>query len=201
VTGVAQPRGTQAPVDTSWHEKARCNGADAKLFYHPEEERGSTRRARADAAKAVCRECPMRRICREQSLANREPYGTWGNLSEDERGLLLAGKPIQGPMHDHPRPARKQEIVKHPGKAPGLVRGCRDIPVTVKREWVVDPRVVTHVQELVAAGHKVQDIATAAGVTKDTVRSVAGGHETVSRRTSALLRAVRAVEQAKRVAA
>jgi hypothetical protein len=81
------------------------------------------------------------------------------------------------------------------------VRTCRDIPVTVKRGWVVDPRVVTHVQELVAAGHKIQDIATAAGVTKDTVRSVAGGHETVSRRTSALLRAVRAVEQAKRVAA
>jgi len=202
VTGVAQPRGTQAPVDTTWHHKGRCRDEDDTLFYHPEEERGSTRRARADAGKAICRECPVRLICREQSLANREQHGTWGGLSEDERGLLLAGKPIQGPMHDHPRPAPKQaRPAKHPGKAPGLVRTCRDIPVTVKRTWVVDPRVVAHVQELVAAGHKIQDIATAAGVTKDTVRSVAGGHETVSRRTSALLRAVRAVDQAKRVAA
>ena len=40
-----------------------------------------------------------------------------------------------------------------------------------------------------------------AGVTKDTGRSVARGSEIVTRRTSALLRAVRAVEQAKAVAA
>jgi WhiB family transcriptional regulator, redox-sensing transcriptional regulator len=205
MAGIAQPRGTTAPVDTTWHEKGLCRDADDTLFYHPEEERGSTRRARAEAAKAICRACPARLICREQSLANREQHGTWGGLSEDERGMLLAGKPIEGPLHDHPRPAPKQARPKTPVKATaaanGLVRTCRDIPVTVKRTRVADPRVVAHVQQLVAAGHKVQDIAQAAGVTKDTVRSVARGSEIVTRRTSALLRAVRPVEQARRVAA
>jgi WhiB family redox-sensing transcriptional regulator len=183
------------PTDTSWHELGRCHEEDDTLFYHPENERGSTRLARADAAKAVCRECPVRMVCREQSLANRESHGTWGGLSEDERSLLLAGKPIEGPLHDHPRLApvpRQKAAAKPRARTQGgsLVLTCRDIPITVKRSRVADPRVVAHVQQLVAAGHKVQEIALVAGVTTDTVRTVARGAQIVTRRTSALLRAV-----------
>jgi DNA-binding CsgD family transcriptional regulator len=65
----------------------------------------------------------------------------------------------------------------------------------VKRSRVADPRVVAHVQQLVAAGHTVQDIAQAAGLTTDTVRTVARGARIVTRRTSALLRAVQPARQ------
>lgn len=183
------------PTDTSWHDKGACTEADQPLFYHPENERGSTRLARANAAKAICRDCPIRQTCREQSLANRESHGTWGALSEDERSMLLAGNPIEGPLHDRPRlaPVPRQKAAAKPrprARRADLVLTCRDIPITVKRSRVADPRVVAHVQQLVAAGHKVQDIARAAGVTTDTVRSVARGAQIVTRRTSALLRAV-----------
>ena len=190
------------PTDTSWHDRGACTEADQPLFYHPENERGSTRLARANAAKAICRDCPIRQTCREQSLANRESHGTWGAISEDERTLLLAGKAIEGPLHDHPRlaPVPRQKAAAKPltrTQGGSLVLTCRDIPITVKRSRVADPRVVAHVQQLLAAGHTVQDIAQAAGLTKDTVRSVARGARIVTRRTSALLRAVQpAVEVA-----
>lgn len=193
------------PADTSWHEKAACVDADDTLFYHPENERGSTRLARASAAKAICRDCPIRQICREQSLANRESHGTWGGLSEDERSMLLAGNPIEGPLHDHPRPApthRQKAATKARVRTQGnLVLTCRPIPDNVKRSRVADPRVSAHVQKLVAAGHRVQDIAQTAGITTPTVRSIARGTEIVTRRTAALLLAVQPAKRAKGVAA
>jgi WhiB family redox-sensing transcriptional regulator len=68
------------PSSRLWHD----------LFFHPEGERGSARRRRAEAAKAICATCPVIKECREQSLTVREPYGVWGGLSEDERAAILA---------------------------------------------------------------------------------------------------------------
>ena len=75
-----------------WQLLAACRGVDSSLFFHPEGERGSTRRRRAEAAKAICHSCPVMMQCREQSLRVREPYGVWGGLSEDERTAALAGR-------------------------------------------------------------------------------------------------------------
>jgi WhiB family redox-sensing transcriptional regulator len=77
-----------------WQYQGACRDADDTLFFHPEGERGSTRRRRAEAAKAICRSCPVMMQCREQSLRVREPYGVWGGLSEDERSAILAGKSV-----------------------------------------------------------------------------------------------------------
>lgn len=73
------------PADTSWHSEGACYGGDDTLFFHPYGERGRERRMRAEAAKAICRTCPVMMTCREESLRVREQNGTWGGMSEDER--------------------------------------------------------------------------------------------------------------------
>jgi len=82
-----------------WQYQGACRDADDTLFFHPEGERGSTRRRRAEAAKAICATCPVINECREQSLRVREPYGVWGGLSEDERAALLADVPKNATYH------------------------------------------------------------------------------------------------------
>jgi WhiB family redox-sensing transcriptional regulator len=82
-------RRTHDLTDTSWHKDAACLDADDALFYHPANERGMDRVKRAEAAKAVCRGCPVLDTCREDAIARREPFGTWGAMSEDERKTFL----------------------------------------------------------------------------------------------------------------
>jgi WhiB family redox-sensing transcriptional regulator len=71
-----------------WQERAACADRDTRLFFHPEGERGPTFEAREEAAKRVCRRCPVADACRAYALAVREPYGVWGGLSESERDDL-----------------------------------------------------------------------------------------------------------------
>ena len=73
-----------------WQNQGKCREADPTLFFHPEGERGSARRKRAEAAKAICATCPVIDACREHSLKVREPYGVWGGLSEEERAATRA---------------------------------------------------------------------------------------------------------------
>lgn len=86
----------QLPAPTQdqweWQYEGSCREADPDLFFHPEGERGAARRRRADAAKQYCNRCPVLELCRERSLAAREPFGVWGGLSEDERHAILAGR-------------------------------------------------------------------------------------------------------------
>jgi WhiB family redox-sensing transcriptional regulator len=71
-----------------WQMDAACRGEDPSLFFHPEGERGDTRSAREQAAKAVCAGCPVLSECAAHALAVREPYGVWGGLSEDDREVI-----------------------------------------------------------------------------------------------------------------
>ena len=68
-----------------WQVQGACRQADPELFFHPELERGAARHRRDAAALAVCAECPVLRRCREHVLANREAYGVWGGLTEEQR--------------------------------------------------------------------------------------------------------------------
>ncbi|PFG18985.1 WhiB family transcriptional regulator [Serinibacter salmoneus] len=74
-----------------WQYEGACRKAEPSIFFHPEGERGSARRRRDEAAKAVCAQCPVVAMCREHALSVREPYGVWGGLSEDERVAILDG--------------------------------------------------------------------------------------------------------------
>ena len=86
-----QRRG-QLPVPHSdnwdWQRKGSCRGRSADAFYHPDGERGAARAARVKRAKAICEQCPVITQCRQHALQVREPFGTWGGLSEVERRAL-----------------------------------------------------------------------------------------------------------------
>jgi len=58
------------------------------LFYSPEGERGSRKRRRESSAKAICATCEVAEICAAYALAWREPYGTWGGLTEADREAI-----------------------------------------------------------------------------------------------------------------
>lgn len=72
-----------------WQVKAACRGLDASMFFHPENERGRSRRRREEQAKQVCSGCPVTQQCLRWALSVREPYGVWGGLSSTEREELL----------------------------------------------------------------------------------------------------------------
>lgn len=69
----------------SWQVWGACRTAGPSLFYSPEGERGSRKRRRESSAKAICATCEVAEICAAYALAWREPYGTWGGLSESDR--------------------------------------------------------------------------------------------------------------------
>ena len=71
-----------------WQLQGACREENPELFFHPEGERGPSRRNRESAAKAVCSRCPVVTECASHSLAVREPYGVWGGLSEDDRETI-----------------------------------------------------------------------------------------------------------------
>ena len=73
-----------------WQYQGACLGMDSSIFFHPEGERGSSRRRRDESAKAVCATCPVIINCREHALATHEPYGVWGGLTEEERRAQIA---------------------------------------------------------------------------------------------------------------
>ena len=80
-----------------WQLRGACRGVDSELFFHPEGERGPSRRNRDLAAKAVCASCPVVRECAAHALAVREPYGVWGGLTEDEREQIYSTQRRQLP--------------------------------------------------------------------------------------------------------
>ena len=75
----------------SWQLEAACQQVDTTLFYSPEGERGPRKERRAAAAKQICGPCKVVEVCAAFAIATREPYGTWGGLSEGDRRELIRG--------------------------------------------------------------------------------------------------------------
>jgi len=77
-------------MNDSWQLKAACRGPRADIFFPPSYfERKDDRRAREQAAKSICKSCPVRRPCLDHAIMIREPHGIWGGLNEVERKQLL----------------------------------------------------------------------------------------------------------------
>ena len=90
----------QVPLDSKWHwqELGLCRGADPLLFFHTQNERGSSRSRRDQLAKRVCASCPVRLECADYAIRAREPYGVWGGLSEDDReGIFQPDGSVEEP--------------------------------------------------------------------------------------------------------
>ena len=69
-----------------WRNMAACIDEDPELFFPI----GSTGPAieQAEAAKSICRRCPVTESCLEWALETNQDAGVWGGLSEDERRSL-----------------------------------------------------------------------------------------------------------------
>jgi len=67
-----------------WRRDAKCQGVDTDLFF-PAGELGEEPVQLAEAAKAVCLQCPVREACLEYALATDQPFGIWGGTTEAER--------------------------------------------------------------------------------------------------------------------
>jgi WhiB family redox-sensing transcriptional regulator len=74
----------------SWQQGGACSDGDSTVFFHPEGERGPSRRLRELKALAVCTVCPVLDPCRRHALSAREPYGVWGGTTESQRQLIYS---------------------------------------------------------------------------------------------------------------
>lgn len=165
MTGTAQPRTGQEPIDTSWHERGACREADDTLFFHPEGESGAAKEQRISAAKEVCAGCSVRALCRDYALSSGEPFGIWGGMSEDEREAARAGQSSGSGAWLHVEP-------------------FQFVPTKVER--MLDPEVVIgHLNTLMDAGFTATAIARVAGAAPETVRALLTGTKKHVFRTTA----------------
>lgn len=79
---MARPRPAQ-PKNQTWREHAACRGIDATTFF-PAGETGEAV-SHVEAAKFLCRQCPVEEACLEFALITKQEYGIWGGRTEAER--------------------------------------------------------------------------------------------------------------------
>jgi WhiB family transcriptional regulator, redox-sensing transcriptional regulator len=76
------PRGPDRE-GTDWRGYAACRDADPELFF-PLGTSGASSLAQIDAAKQLCRACPVREPCLRWALDSGDA-GVWGGTTDDER--------------------------------------------------------------------------------------------------------------------
>ncbi len=82
-----------------WQNAGACRELPSEMFFHPDGERGPSRRKRENRAIAICQTCPVIEQCRNQALMIQEPYGIWGGLTEDDRLVIIGMKLRQSIPH------------------------------------------------------------------------------------------------------
>jgi WhiB family transcriptional regulator, redox-sensing transcriptional regulator len=81
------------PMD--WLGHAACRDSDPELFFPASDMSASAGRARVEAAKKVCRRCPVRGTCLSWAFDNGQEAGVWGGMTEEERRRLRR-RPVPG---------------------------------------------------------------------------------------------------------
>lgn len=70
--------------EKAWWPFAACRGVeDPDLFFSVSEVGPGA--AEVARAKAICEDCPVRRLCLEDALADGVPYGVFGGTTPEER--------------------------------------------------------------------------------------------------------------------
>jgi len=87
--------GEHAAAD--WRHRAACVDEDPELFF-PIGNTGPAAEQIAEA-KAVCRGCPVSRLCLSWALGTGQDAGDWGGLAEDERCASRHQRRRQGSGH------------------------------------------------------------------------------------------------------
>lgn len=79
-------RNNTAYTDQDWREFGLCNtDPNPDRFFPLKNQRKMIR-----DAQATCAQCPVKFQCLESSLKNREEFGIWGGVTEDDRFRLLS---------------------------------------------------------------------------------------------------------------
>lgn len=63
-----------------WRDRAACRNEDPEVFFAE----GKASRADVIHAQAVCHGCPVRIECGAYAIANREFWGVWGGMSQNQ---------------------------------------------------------------------------------------------------------------------
>jgi WhiB family redox-sensing transcriptional regulator len=103
-----QNRGGQTPVASVevgrflvvQRFRGACDQATAELFFDNGKEPGRAIRNRQQAAKAICRLCPILAECRRVGRADPTLVGIWGGETQDERRQARRGLPDGPPAGD-----------------------------------------------------------------------------------------------------
>ena len=81
MTVILAAAGVVAPA--RWNRPAcAAPGTDLGLFFGPDSETGTDRKAREREAAKVCAGCPVRIQCLEHALTADERHGVWGGFGE-----------------------------------------------------------------------------------------------------------------------
>ena len=80
------PAGPAGDRSTDWLDHAACRRSDPELFFPVTDIRAA--RAQVEAAKKVCRHCPVKGICLSWAMDNGQEAGIWGGTTEEERRQL-----------------------------------------------------------------------------------------------------------------
>lgn len=78
----------------AWLHDAACRSSDPELFFPVSDIWAA--RAQVEAAKKVCRRCPVRGTCLNWALDNGSEAGIWGGTTEEERSKLRSRRIAPG---------------------------------------------------------------------------------------------------------
>jgi len=81
--------------DDGWRDQARCRHTHPDLFFAV----GTTAPAldQVEAAKAVCRSCPVQEMCLQFALETNQEAGVWGGMDEGARRAVRRRVDLQPP--------------------------------------------------------------------------------------------------------
>lgn len=82
--------GLTTPRAADWRDASNCRGQDPALFF-PQGDSGPWLLC-IEQAKAICRACPVIEACAQWAFDNRENYGIFGGLTEQERASIRRAK-------------------------------------------------------------------------------------------------------------
>src|SRR6266540_6623660 len=99
--------------------RSACTEQTAALFFDDATTSGRAARAKQEAAKAICRLCPILLLCRGYARADPTLEGVWGGETQTERQLACR-KPTDLPVADNQQGRRLASLAGQRVRRDGL---------------------------------------------------------------------------------
>ena len=75
-----------------WKRQGTCRTYGWPDLWFPE---GKNKRAQEQIAVSICQRCPMLERCRVSALKNKEIYGVWAGMTEDQLRELVGKRGVR----------------------------------------------------------------------------------------------------------